>query len=62
MDQSMINLGPETEVNVGDEVVLIGRSGSEEITTYEWAEKLNTITYEITCQINQRVQRIYDAA
>jgi alanine racemase len=60
MDQSMVNLGPETEVKVGDEVVLIGRSGNEEITCYEWAEKLETITYEVTCQINSRVQRIYD--
>lgn len=59
MDQSMVNLGPETSVKVGDEVVLIGISGDSEITAYEWAEKLATITYEITCQINQRVPRIY---
>lgn len=61
MDQSMVNLGPATDVKVGDEVVLIGRSANEEISAYEWAEKLNTITYEVTCQINSRVQRIYDS-
>ncbi len=60
MDQSMIDLGAETNVKVGDEVVLIGCSGDEEISVYEWATKLNTITYEVTCQINQRVPRIYD--
>ncbi len=60
MDQSMVNLGPKTEVKVGDEVVLIGRSGGLEITADEWAEQLDTITYEVTCQINQRVQRIFD--
>lgn len=60
MDQSMINLGPLTDVRVGDEVTLIGRSADEEISAYEWAEKLNTITYEVTCQINQRVPRIFD--
>lgn len=60
MDQSMVNLGPETDVHVGDEVVLIGRSGEEEISAYEWAEKLRTITYEVTCQINARVSRVYD--
>jgi alanine racemase len=60
MDQSMVNLGPETSLKVGDEVVLIGQSGSEEITVDEWAEKLGTITYEIICQINARVERIYD--
>jgi alanine racemase len=61
MDQTMVNLGPETDVCVGDEVVLIGRSGEQEITAYEWADKLNTITYEVVCQINHRVPRIYDA-
>ncbi|HNX31062.1 MAG TPA: alanine racemase [Holophaga sp.] len=61
MDQSMINLGPSTDVKVGDEVVLIGRSGDQEITTDEWAKALKTITYEVTCQINSRVERIYDA-
>ena len=60
MDQSMVNLGPETTVQVGDEVVLIGRSGEEEITAEEWATQLGTITYEVTCQINARVARICD--
>jgi len=61
MDQSMIDLGPDTSVKVGDEVVLIGRSGEQEITTYEWARLLKTITYEVTCQLNARVERHYDA-
>ncbi len=60
MDQSMANLGPETDVKVGDEVVLIGQSGEESITAYEWAGALGTITYEVTCQINARVPRVYD--
>ncbi|MBE0685420.1 MAG: alanine racemase, partial [Anaerolineaceae bacterium] len=60
MDQSMVNLGPVTDIRVGDEVVLIGKSGQEEITCDEWAEKLGTITYEVTCQINSRVARVYD--
>ncbi len=61
MDQSMLNLGPETDVRVGDEVTLIGRSGDQEITAYEWAQVLKTITYEVTCQINARVERVHDA-
>jgi alanine racemase len=60
MDQSMVNLGPDTDVQVGDEAVLIGKSGDEEITCYEWAKKLGTITYEVTCQINSRVERVYE--
>lgn len=60
MDQSMVDLGPSTDVQVGDEVVLMGRSGDEEITCDEWAQQLNTITYEVTCQINPRVARVYE--
>jgi alanine racemase len=61
MDQSMVDLGPETDVRVGDEVVLMGRSGDQEIPCEEWAEKLGTITYEVTCQINPRVVRIHES-
>ncbi len=60
MDQSMVDLGPETSVEVGDEVVLIGRSGDREITVDEWARELGTITYEVTCQINARVARVFE--
>ncbi len=60
MDQSMCNLGPETTIKAGDEVVLIGWSGTQNISGYEWAEKLGTITYEVTCQINKRVRRFFD--
>ena len=59
MDQSMVDLGTETDVCVGDEVVLIGKSGEEEITCDEWAQVLHTITYEVTCQINARVERVF---
>ncbi len=60
MDQTMANLGPRTHVQVGDEVVLIGSQGDEEITAQEWADKLGTITYEVTCRIDARVERVYD--
>jgi alanine racemase len=62
MDQCMVDLGPETTVQVGDPVVLIGRSGNEEITVDEWAQALGTITYEVTCQITARVERVYQGA
>jgi alanine racemase len=60
MDQTMVDLGPETDVAVGEEVVLMGRSGELEISCEEWAEKLGTITYEVTCQVNARVARVSD--
>lgn len=59
MDQTMVDLGPDGPDAVGDEVVLIGRQGGEEISTDELAELLGTITYEITCRIDRRVPRVY---
>ncbi|MCW5951138.1 MAG: alanine racemase [Propionibacteriaceae bacterium] len=59
MDQTMIDLGPEPSAAVGDEVVLIGRSGDEEITVAELAGLQGTITYEVTCAIGRRVAREY---
>lgn len=60
MDQSMLDLGPATPdapVAVGDEVVLVGRSGDQEITVAELADLMGTITYEVTCLVGARVTR-----
>ncbi len=59
MDQTMIDVGPQPTVAVGDEVVLIGRSGNEQITVSEIAELMGTIPYEVTCLITGRVPRTY---
>ncbi len=60
MDQTMLDLGPETpSVSVGDEVVVMGTSGDERIGVEEIAELMDTITYEVTCLITQRVPRDY---
>ncbi len=47
MDQTMIDVTNLPQVEVGDEVVLWGRQGQEEITVEEIAEKIGTINYEI---------------
>jgi alanine racemase len=62
MDQIVVDCGPpgsSPAVSVGDEVVLIGRQGSEEITAAEWAERLGVIVYEVLCGIGPRVPRVY---
>ena len=59
MDQTMIDLGPQTDVAVGDDVVLVGSSGTEEITTTELAGLMGTIPYETTCLITRRVARAF---
>ena len=54
MDQLMVDVGDEP-VEVGDEVVLIGRQGDERITAEEWAERMDTIAYTIVCGVGPRV-------
>jgi alanine racemase len=57
MDNITVDLGPETEVEAGDEAVLIGAQGEETILAEEIARKLETINYEVTCAISPRVPR-----
>jgi len=45
-------------VRQGDEVVLIGEQGNEQITAEEVAEQLGTINYEVVSEILARVPRI----
>lgn len=58
MDQIMVDCEGDNSVRPGDEVVLLGRQGEEEITADEWAQSLGTISYEILCGIGPRVPRI----
>ena len=58
MDQLMVDCGDDP-VAVGDEVVLIGVQGNHEITAAEWADRLDTIAYEVVCGIGPRVPRSY---
>ena len=58
MDQMMIDVG-NASVKVGDEVVLIGRSGRTVLSGWDIARTLGTIPYEVTCAISHRVPRKY---
>ncbi|MFA6078321.1 MAG: alanine racemase [Candidatus Omnitrophota bacterium] len=59
MDQTMIDVGHIKNVKLGDEVVLIGRQGKEEIRTEKLARLAGTIAYETVCSISNRVPRVY---
>lgn len=59
MDQLMVDVGHIQGVQSGDEVVLIGRQGSDEITADELAGHIGTINYEIITRISDRVPRVY---
>ncbi len=57
MDQLLVDVGDD-EVHPGDEVVLLGRQGEQEITADDWARWAETITWEILCGIGARVPRV----
>ncbi|OPY58017.1 MAG: Alanine racemase [Pelotomaculum sp. PtaU1.Bin035] len=59
MDQFMVDAGHIPGVKIGDEAVLIGRQGNEEISADEMAEKLDTINYEVVCMVSYRVPKVY---
>lgn len=49
----------DQEVEVGDEIVLLGAQGDGFISVDEWAQIRGTISYEITCTLGQRLPRIH---
>lgn len=57
MDQCMIRLSKK--LPIGTEVVLIGKSGDDEVTMQELADKLDTIHYEVATTLAPRVRRVY---
>ena len=59
MDMCMIDVTDLPDVKVGDDVVLLGRQGGEEIRVEELASIAGTIPYEIFCSIGRRVRRVY---
>jgi alanine racemase len=60
MDQLLVDLGPDSTVRPGDEVVLLGSQGDDRIAPDEWAARLGTIAYEVVCALGPRVERRYD--
>jgi alanine racemase len=43
----------------GDEVVIIGRQGTEEVTAREMAAAIGSIPWEIVCRLGSRIGRAY---
>jgi alanine racemase len=59
MDMSLIDVTSlRGQVELGDEAVIIGRQGGEEVTADELAETLGTINYEVVSAISHRVPRV----
>jgi alanine racemase len=59
MDVTLVDVTDVPGVEIGDEVVLIGASGSLSITAWDHAKVADTIPYEVLCNISKRVARKY---
>jgi alanine racemase len=59
MDYLTVDVTHVPGVGVGDEVVLLGRSGDEEVSARELAERAGTIVYEVFTRLGKRVTRVY---
>ncbi len=57
MDQLVVEVGDGPEVRRGDEVVLLGWQGDEQVSATEWADRLGTIGYEVVCAFSARLPR-----
>ncbi len=58
MDQCMFDV-TAVAAKPGDEIVLLGRAGQDEISVDEVAAWMGTINYEVTCLISRRVPRVF---
>lgn len=58
MDQTTVDVTDVAEVQLGDEVVLIGEQGKDRITAEEWAAWTGTINYEVTTRLLERAERV----
>jgi alanine racemase len=60
MDQLMVEV--DSSVKIGDEVVIIGQQGTAQISAEDIAAKLDTIAYEVVCDVSVRIERKYHSA
>jgi len=59
MDQFVVDVGPDSPVQAGDEAVLFGAGSEGEPTAEDWAVATGTISYEIVTRVGGRVPRVY---
>ncbi|MFV0464920.1 MAG: alanine racemase [Lachnospiraceae bacterium] len=59
MDQFMVDISGIQDVWIGDEITLLGRDGEHAITMEELARMSDRFNYELACDINKRVPRVY---
>jgi alanine racemase len=58
MDQCMVNLGRNSGIKLYDRAIVFGPTPAAP-TADDIARRIGTIPYEVTCNINKRVPRVY---
>lgn len=58
MDRIMFEISND-KISKGDEVILLGEKNNLKFDAWDWSKLLNTIPYEVTCNISKRVPRLY---
>jgi alanine racemase len=59
MDMAMADVSHLSQVEPGDEVVIVGRQGHDEITIDEFAESAGLIPHELLVRLGSRPPRVY---
>lgn len=59
MDVTTIDVSAVKNAGIGDEVAIIGEQGGAKITAWDVAKIMDTIPYEVLCNIGKRVPRVY---
>ena len=57
MDLTLVDVTHVPGAAIGDEVVLIGRSGEQRISARDLARNSDTVVYETLCNLSKRVPR-----
>ncbi|ADI62966.1 alanine racemase [Trichormus azollae] len=58
MDQIMLDVSSIPDLQEGEIVTLLGEQGQEQISADDWANQLNTISWEILCAFKHRLPRV----
>lgn len=58
MDMIIVDV-TDTDCSVGDESIIIGKQGNEEVSVYEIADLLDGSWYEVITQLNPQIKRTY---
>jgi len=59
MDAFMVDTTELPELKLGDEAVLMGRQGGEEISVHEVAQWKNSVSYDVLVSWRMRLPRVY---